>query len=87
MDRGGLITVFIKRFRTNIDINLAVTKDDGVRALSPSASISARKTARFSEPSRSLRDALNITTPWVMFSDAVAWRATSIRVGADRKYL
>ena len=54
---------------------------------SPSLSISARSRARFSLASRSRRLGLNITTPWVMFSDVVAWRATSMRSGADRNVL
>ena len=51
---------------------------------SASLSIIPRKSARFSVPSRSLRLALNIMTDWVIVSDVVAARATSILAGAER---
>ena len=51
---------------------------------SPSPSIRSRRSLRFSVPSRSLREPLNMTTDWVMFSDVVAWRATSMRAGFER---
>jgi hypothetical protein len=54
---------------------------------SPSASMSARRIARFSVASASRREARKWTTDWVMVSDAVAWRATSIRAGLVRKVL
>ena len=54
---------------------------------SASLSIIPRKSARFSVPSRSLRLALNITTDWVIVSEVVAARATSILAGAERNVL
>ena len=54
---------------------------------SPSASIRARSRRRFSLAARSLREGRNLTTICSMFSAAVAWRATSMRAGADRKVL
>ncbi len=54
---------------------------------SPSASIRARRTARFSVAWRSLRLARNITTACSMVSDAVACRATSTFAGFDRNVL
>jgi hypothetical protein len=87
VNRGGIEAVFFHGFGNGIDINLAVAKDDGVFAASPSLWIRSRKSLRFSVPSRSLREPLNMITDWVMFSDVVAWRATSTRSGAERNVL
>ena len=54
---------------------------------SPSPSIRALSSLRFSVSARSLLDGLNIATTWSMVSDAVACRATSTRAGALRKVL
>ena len=54
---------------------------------SASLAIMPRKSARFSVPSRSLRLALNMIIDWVMVSEVVAARATSIFAGAERNVL
>jgi len=54
--------------------------------LSPSASINARRTLRFSVASRVLREGLNISTPCLIFS--LGWRRLTRdfeRAGADRE--
>ena len=51
----------------------------------PSASISARSNSRFCFAVWSLRVGVSSTSFWVIVSDVVAWRATSMRSGACRK--